>query len=157
MTTEKEAKVSIPKKSFPAGECIIIQDRKPNGIFFLTRGTVDVIMDGEKISQINQLGSIFGEIAYFLDTVSSATIQCTVDSDFLYIENPKEFFKNNPQVIHNISKILCSRIINLSKQIAMLKTSAAAENKVEKARDRMAEKVTSPVQVEGSDGDLVVF
>ena len=156
MTTENESSEVIPKKKFAAGDYIIIQDRKPNGIFFLTKGSVDVIMDGEKISEINQLGSIFGEIAYFLDTVSSASIRCAIDSEFLYIENPKEFFRNNPQVIHNISKIMCSRIINLSKQIALLKHSSRNKDET-KARDKLAEKVPSQNLAEGGDEELVIF
>ena len=156
MARANESLDVIPKKKFSAGDFIIIQDQKPKGIFFLTHGSVDVIMDGEKISEINQLGSIFGEIAYFLDTVSSATIQCSVDSEFLYIDQPKEFFKKNPQVIHNIAKILCSRIINLSKQIAMHKTSAHGDKSTQ-ARDKLVGKVADRNEIDDGDSDLVVF
>lgn len=145
---------AIPKRKFGAGEFIIIQDTRPNGIFFLTHGAVDVIMDGQRITKINQLGSIFGEMAYFLDNVSSASIQCAVDSEFLHIENPKEFFRENPEVIQNITKIMCSRIINLSKQIAMLKRGS--ESVGHAAEEEMLKKVLNQ-NPPGDDDDIVIF
>ena len=145
---------AIPKKKFQGGEFIIIQDKKPKGIYFLTHGSVNVIMDGQKITQINQLGSIFGEMAYFMDNVSSASIQCAVDSDFLHIENPKEFFEANPEVIQNITRIMCSRIINLSKQIAMLKRST--EKSMPDAEEQMLRKVLVQ-NAPGDDDDIVIY
>ncbi len=53
---------AIPKRKFEAGEFIIFKYKKPNGIYSQTHGTVDAIIDVQKITQINQMGAIFLEI-----------------------------------------------------------------------------------------------
>lgn len=145
----------IPKVKYPAGDCLIVQDTKPPGIFFLTHGSVDVVIDGSTIAEVSQLGAIFGEMAYFLDSDSSATIRCNTDCEFLFIDNPQEFFRNNPDVIYNITKIMCSRIINLSKQVALLKNNAGEVSGLVD-REAMLDKLlkqSGPVE----EDDLVVF
>ena len=156
MASDNKSFDAIPRKKFPKGEVIIQQEKRPAGIYFLTHGKVDVIIDGEKITEINQMGSILGEMAYFLDNVSSATIQCAEDSEFLYIENPKEFFRNNPEVIYNITKTMCSRIINLSKQVAMLKNKSA-DNNTEASEAAIRKEAMSVEARLDNDDNFVVF
>ena len=149
MASFNESLNAIPTRKFLAGEFIIHQDKKSNGIFFLKRGSVSVIMDGQKITEIDQLGSIFGEMAYFMDNLSSASIQCSVDSEFLHIEDPDQFLSDNPDVIVNITRKMCSRIINLSKQIAMLRTGA-------KAQEEMLRKVLIQ-NAPDDDSEIVIY
>jgi CRP-like cAMP-binding protein len=156
MASDNKSFDAIPRKKFPKGEIIVHQEKKPAGIYFLTHGKVNVIIDGEIISEINQMGSILGEMAYFLDNVSSATIQCAEDSEFLYIENPKEFFRNNPEVIYNITKTMCSRILNLSKQVAMLKNKSA-DNNAEPTEAVIRKEAMSVEAMLDHDDNFVVF
>ncbi len=74
-----------------------------------------------------------------MDNVSSASIQLAMDSDLLHIENPKEFVEEDPEVIQNITRILVFRIINLSKQIAMLVKSI--DQSASEAEEQMLSKV----------------
>jgi len=113
-------------------------------------------MNGAKITEISQLGAIFGEIAYFLNNDSSATIRCATDCEFFHIEEPKQFFRNNSGVIFNITRIMCSRVINLSKQVAMLKGQSEQAAPLQ-ARDLTAAKAADQISSYDKSEDNVVF
>jgi CRP-like cAMP-binding protein len=113
-------------------------------------------MNGAKITEISQLGAIFGEIAYFLNNDSSARNRCATDCEFFHIEEPKQFFRNSSDVIFNITRIMCSRVINLSKQVAMLKGQSEQAAPLQ-ARDLTAEKAADQISSDDKSEDNVVF
>jgi len=61
--------------SYGAGEEILVQGEANNKVFFLLRGTVEVLADNQQVIKLGRKGDIFGEMSVISNRVCSATIR----------------------------------------------------------------------------------
>jgi len=73
---------------FPPDQNIVEQDENDKTFYLLLKGSVDIIKDGEKITELHQ-GDYFGEIALLANSKRTATVRTTEKCLFLFIESDK--------------------------------------------------------------------
>jgi len=112
----------FPLVSLAAGEYLITQEKKTDGIYFLSEGSVKVTRHGQDVAMISDKGAVFGEICILLDDVHSASVQCLENSKFYYIEHPQQYLEKHPKLIWHIARILALRLFNLTQYLVDVKS-----------------------------------
>ena len=112
---------NFPVISLQAGECLLKQGDRPEGIYFLAEGSVQVSKDGYEVAIACEQGAVFGEMSILLDREHTASVICMEDSKFYYIENPGEYLEKHPGVIWHIAQILGMRLFNLDQYLIDVK------------------------------------
>ena len=114
MSNIDEVLKEFPVISLKVGECLIREGEQKNALYFLSDGAVEVIKDGYKVAESSGQGSVFGEMSMLLGIKHSATVQCTKDSKFYHIDNPKSYLNSHPEMIWQIALMLSRRIYDLN-------------------------------------------
>ncbi len=112
----------IPEFSLQAGDELLQQNSKAAGIYFLKQGKVRVHKDGYQIAVVSEPGAVFGEMAYFLDHVYTASVECLTPCTFYHLDNPAQHLAAHPQLMLHIGKILSTRLFSLNQYLVDVKT-----------------------------------
>ncbi|MEM0967546.1 MAG: cyclic nucleotide-binding domain-containing protein [Verrucomicrobiota bacterium] len=113
-------------KQFPIiereeGDEIIVQGSRVSGLFFLESGAVEIIKNGIHMTQINNKGASFGEMAYFLDGVSTATVRVKEPSTFRFIEDSEVLLENSPDLLLYVAKVMAHRLDAINNYLSEVK------------------------------------
>lgn len=73
-------------KEYEVGEVVIKEDTIDYWIYFLLSGSLDIIKNGKKISQLARCGDLFGEMGVIDGSARSATIQAATKSLVIAID-----------------------------------------------------------------------
>ena len=73
------------RSTFKAGEDILKQGQLNSKLFFLLKGSVLVLVGGERVSQLNQVGDLIGEMSVISQKPVSATIRAETDVDVVAV------------------------------------------------------------------------
>jgi CRP-like cAMP-binding protein len=112
----------FPLVSLAAGEYLVTQGKKTDGLYFLSEGSVKVSRDGHDVSIISDKGAVFGEISILLDGAHSASVQCLEDSRFHFIDHPRKYLETHPELIWHIAQLLALRLFNLTQYLVDVKS-----------------------------------
>lgn len=121
MTDIETSLEHFPLVSLTAGEYLLTQDNKTDGIYFLSEGSVRVTRHGHDVAVISDKGAVFGDICILLGIEHSASVQCLENSKFYYIEHPRKYLEKHPEVIWHIAQILALRLFNLTQYLVDVK------------------------------------
>ncbi len=93
------------------GEIIFRIGEPPDGVYFITKGKVDVLnWENEPIAQLGP-GNVFGEMAYFpTEKVRNATVVASTDLEMYFI--PGKDFVQHPEIENLLGKIAKYRALN---------------------------------------------
>ncbi len=111
----------LPLMTFGPGEDVIVEGRPITGIYFLEEGEVEVFKEGELIAEDYERGAMFGDMAYLLGTVPTATVRTITASRFRYVPDPGAFFSTNPAVALHMASILARRLDSLGRYLVDIK------------------------------------
>ena len=97
-----------------SGSILCEENGEGNEMFILNRGNLEVYIGGKKVADINQSGTVIGEMALLLGEKRTATIKTVTDCNITVIkpENLKEAAQNNPGFFLNIAVNLGKRLEN---------------------------------------------
>jgi len=112
----------LPQIQIDAGEVLITEGRKPDGLYFLKSGSVDIIKGSARVATEAQPGAIFGEISLLLDFVGTATVRARVASEFYAARDGLRFLSDHPDVGFVIARTLALRLEAVTHYVADLKT-----------------------------------
>lgn len=65
--------------SFVAGRNVLSTGGANDSLYFLRSGSVDVLVDGEKVTSLSERGEVFGEMSAFTGNQISATVRASTD------------------------------------------------------------------------------
>ena len=104
-------------KDYPKGSTIIEEGSKPFAIYQLIRGTADVTVQGKTVGQL-KTGEIFGETSFLMDTVRTASVITTTDSQIRIIgkENFLQLLDTDPAFCTAIATQLAERIAVMGRK-----------------------------------------
>ncbi len=117
---------------FAKGEYILKQNQVSAQLFYIYKGEVDVIVNGNNIATLKEK-MFFGEISLMTGEKTTADIKAKTDTT-LYIIDAKTFheiFRNNEKLIDSISSILMKRKEMLDSN---LKNKSFKEKKIEEEK-----------------------
>jgi len=101
---------SLPEVSFSKGEEVISVNTRPETIFFLKSGKVEVVREGIRLALVKTPGSAFGEVSLLLNSATTATVVALDDCTFWVAEDPVTFLSEHPRVNFHVSRILAIRL-----------------------------------------------
>jgi CRP-like cAMP-binding protein len=110
-----------PRHAVDAGTILVVEGQPVQGIYFLESGEVEVRKDGMLIAEVYEPGAVFGDMAFLLETVPTATVKTTVPSVFRHVPNPREFFRQNPDYALHTASILARRLDSLNRYLVDIK------------------------------------
>jgi len=95
-----------------AGSILCEEGDTGHEMFILNRGNLVVYIGGKKVADINESGTVIGEMALLLGEKRTATIKTVTDCNITIVkpENLVEVAKNNPDFLLNIA-------VNLGKRL----------------------------------------
>ncbi len=109
--------------AFDTGQTIFLEGDDSQDLYILISGQLDILKGDQKISSMNQRGSLFGEMSFLLGARRTATVKAK--SDVKVIRIPKEeitsFLQEFPAVAREISKYLAERLDETSQILYGLK------------------------------------
>jgi len=112
---------SLPRLALDTGAVLIVEGQPVQGIYFLESGEVEVRKDDVIIAEVYEPGAIFGDMAFLLDVVPTATVKTVVPSVFRHVPNPREFFRQHPDYALHTATILARRLDSLNRYLVDIK------------------------------------
>jgi CRP-like cAMP-binding protein len=112
---------SLPRVAFDAGTVLITEGQPVQGIYFLESGEVEVLKDGVLIAEVYEPGAVFGDMAYLLESAPTATVKALTPCVFRHVAEPREFFRQNPDLAFHTATILARRLDSLNRYLVDIK------------------------------------
>ena len=116
-TAKSDLKLQMEKLSdytfdLRVGSILCEESDEGNEMFILNRGSLEVFIGGQKVANINESGTVIGEMALLLGRPRTATVKTTTDCNITIIksENLKEVGNRNKNFFFNIA-------VNLSRRL----------------------------------------
>jgi CheY-like chemotaxis protein len=122
----------IRQENYKAGDVVLPSGELGKGFCILESGTLEVIRENKVLSEIDIVGSIFGELSEILGMKRDATIQAKTDATVRHVEESiSEIVSKNPKVAIKLIRTLGRRLYRMN-QIA---TRGDNENNIFKKAD----------------------
>ncbi len=113
MTPVEYLKISRAAKweMVKAGQRIITQGMPVPDLYLIYNGTVDVVVDNEKIAELKD-GEFVGEMSFLTEKVATATCKVKYDAQCLVWKQKefKELLKRNPSLYFTIQSVLSAQV-----------------------------------------------
>ncbi len=111
-TVINDPKLSRYLTSFHGGDHIVVEGDDSQDLYILASGELDILKGNKKIYEMNEQGSIFGEMSFLLGAKRTATVKAKNDAKAFRI--PKEevtsFLHEFPDAAGEIAKLLAKRL-----------------------------------------------
>lgn len=111
----------LPVAAFSGGEEIIQQGSRPEKLYFLKSGKVEVVREDIRVSLIKTPGSVLGELSLLLDIDATATVRALEDATLFVSDHPLNYLKAHPEVHLHVSKALAYRLNAASRYLVDVK------------------------------------
>ncbi|MGZ3802948.1 MAG: cyclic nucleotide-binding domain-containing protein [Pseudobdellovibrionaceae bacterium] len=110
-------------KSYKKGEFILRQGQPNQSLFFLRTGSVEIILSGEVVAELNQVGEVFGEMSVISENPATTSVRATDDvecftvkaADFEHV-HPKEKDHFYSLLYRLYSSILVERLVKTNEK-----------------------------------------
>lgn len=112
----------LPLRKLAAGETLIEEGGAAGRMYFLARGSVEVLKGGMRVSKISEPGAVFGEMSILMGSPPSATVRALSESEFRVAESPAELLKSAPELSLYIAEILARRLDMLTRYLVDVKS-----------------------------------
>jgi CRP/FNR family transcriptional regulator, cyclic AMP receptor protein len=110
----------LPIVKHQASQVVLAAGSKTGRLFFLKRGAVEVIKDGEKIASVSVPGSVFGEQAVLLDQPHTADVRTLEECEF-YVADAQAMLAGDPTVALYVAGILARRLDAANRSLIEVK------------------------------------
>ena len=112
---------SLPRVAFDTGAIVITEGQPAHGIYFLESGEVEVLKGDVLIAEVYEPGAVFGDMAYLLESAPTATVKALTPCVFRHVEQPRGFFRQNPDLALHTATILARRLDSLNRYLVDIK------------------------------------
>jgi len=116
-----ESVQGLEETPFQSGHDVLRQGERKRHLYVLASGSVEILKNGQRLCEISEPGSIFGELSVLLKTFHFATVRTLETSSFYIIDDGEIFLSENPAVGVHIARVLASRLAKLDSYFADLK------------------------------------
>lgn len=127
------------------GQDVLRQGERKRQLYVLASGSVEILKNGQRLCEISEPGSVFGELSVLLKTFHFATVRTLEPSSFYIVDDAETFLASNPMVGLHIARILASRLAKLDSYFADLKREF----------EEMSSKVEQPTPEESKKSSLL--
>lgn len=109
-----ELVAEMPERRLEPGEVLYDQGHERDvEVAVLVTGALDIVLEGEPLSEITVPGAFIGEIGALLHTARTATVVAREPSTVRVIGDPDAFFTSHPELGLELSRQLAGRLHRL--------------------------------------------
>ena len=122
-TVIQNEKLNTYFTSFEKGKVIFFEGDDTQDLFILVSGHIDIFKGKNKIIEIAEKGSLFGEMSFLLGTQRTATVKATTDVKTIRIPKKEiaSFLQEFPDVAREITTLLAQRLDKTNQVLYGLK------------------------------------
>jgi len=126
----------IKLQEYDAGDIVLAAGEIGRGFCILEDGVLEVVRDGKVLSEIDKVGSIFGELSEILGLKRDAVIQAKSKAKVRHVEESiSDIVSKNPKVAIKLIKTLGRRLYRMNR--IATKEVASKDTQVESASEIM--------------------
>ena len=111
----------LPVREYAAGEVIIEEGGRSGALYFLREGTVEVTRGGVPLAEIEEAGTVLGEISILLDRPHIAEVKAVSAVQMHIASDAESFLREHPEVNLYIARSLAKKVNAMSCYLADLK------------------------------------
>jgi len=110
-------------KTYDIGQTIFTEGDVSQDLFILVSGQLDILKGNNKIAEIKEPGSLFGEVSFLLGNERRITVKAKDDVTAIFIakEESKAFLNEFPSISGTITKLLAQRLDRAGQILSGLK------------------------------------
>lgn len=112
----------LPTRKVEKGEFIITQGQPCGQLFFLEKGSVEILKDDVLIAEVWEQNAVFGEMSILLESTPTASVRAREDSVFRVVDKPHVYMTENPQIAYYVAEILARRLDSLNRYLVDVKS-----------------------------------
>ena len=116
-------KFNLPEVEIAPGTTLLEEGGRESKVYVLVAGSVKVSAKGYELAQVDDVGTILGEISALLGTANVATVTTVEQSTFFVVDNFQQFVLENPEVAISVAQVLAVRVINTNNHLVHVKDS----------------------------------
>jgi CRP/FNR family transcriptional regulator, cyclic AMP receptor protein len=115
----------LPVRAVPAGDVLIEEGVRHDGMLVLLSGSVSVERDGVQFARVDTPGAVFGEMSVVLDKVATATVRARSDVEVYSIAEPLDFLRDKPGAALAVLRVTAARLDGLTQYLVDVKQQYA--------------------------------
>lgn len=115
----------LPVRSLSAGDVLIEEGTRHDGMLVLVSGSVNVERDGVSFAQVDTPGAVFGEMSVVLDKVATATVRARSDVEVYAIAEPLSFLRDKPGAALAVLRVTAARLDGMTQYLVDVKQQYA--------------------------------
>jgi CRP/FNR family cyclic AMP-dependent transcriptional regulator len=121
ITSKKE--LAKYTKIFQSGEYLFFEGDESQGLYVLVSGHVEILIGTQKLGEMSEPGTVFGELSLLLGTKRTASIRAENEVKVLFLPRDQltSFFSEYPSLWRKISTYLAQRLDETSQALSGLK------------------------------------
>jgi CRP/FNR family cyclic AMP-dependent transcriptional regulator len=121
ITSKKE--LAKYTKIFQSGEYLFFEGDESQGLYVLVSGHVEILIGTQKLGEMSEPGTVFGELSLLLGTKRTASIRAENEVKVLFLPRDQltTFFSEYPSLWRKISTYLAQRLDETSQALSGLK------------------------------------
>jgi PAS domain S-box-containing protein len=110
-------------KTFQIGEHLFFEGDESQGLYVLISGHLEIFIGTQKIGEISEPGTVFGELSFLLGTKRTASIKAETEVKAICLPRDQvaTFFSEFPSLWRKISTYLAQRLDETSQALSGLK------------------------------------
>lgn len=123
--------------SFAAGTQIVREGEMTGRLYVLVAGELEIVRDGTVVANIDEPGSIVGEMSALLGQPHSATVRAVSATRLYEFDDAGSFLASQPAIALLVAKTLAQRLYNATTYLADIKRQyASLRGMFQRARER---------------------
>ncbi|MFH1057247.1 MAG: cyclic nucleotide-binding domain-containing protein [Pseudomonadota bacterium] len=109
--------------TWEAGQVLFEEGEESQDLYLLLSGSIDVLKSQQKINQISEPGSLFGEMSFLLGSRRTATLRARTDVETVRVarEQVPEFLSRFPSAAQAIARLLAERLVQTTHVLQGMK------------------------------------
>jgi CRP/FNR family cyclic AMP-dependent transcriptional regulator len=115
----------LPLRSVVAGDVLIEEGVRHDGMLVLVSGSVNVEREGVPFARVDTPGAVFGEMSVVLDKVATATVRARSDVEVYAIAEPLDFLRDKPGAALAVLRVTAARLDGLTQYLVDVKQQYA--------------------------------
>jgi CRP/FNR family cyclic AMP-dependent transcriptional regulator len=115
----------LPVRSLAAGDVLIEEGARHDGMWILVSGSVNVERDGVPFARVDTPGAVFGEMSVVLDKVATATVRARSDIEVYEVAEPLDFLRDRPGAALAVLRVTAARLDRMTQYLVDVKQQYA--------------------------------
>ena len=119
------ADLGLKEITMDSGTTLIHAGTLNRNVYVLVSGKIRLLTKGYVVSEVDNPGTIFGEVSALLNAETTADVVVAEKSTFYVIEEFLDFIYKHPNACVSVAQILACRLVNMNNHFVYIKDQLA--------------------------------